>query len=137
MANNYTDTSSFLSLPASRLGAAREIIDRVTAELEDSEDGACEVQVEVLERGEGSGVWFHSEESVNMEHLAAIARALVEELEIDEAFVCSWSYSCSKPRIDEFGGGALVIKKGYETYWCDARSHVEGVLRTGGLIRAE
>lgn len=134
MANHYTNTSSFLAVPESRLGEARKIIEQA---VEEAEDGSCDVQVEVQERGEGSGVWFHGEESVNLEHLAEIARALVEGLEIDEPFVCSWSYDCSKPRIDAFGGGALVIKRGYETYWCDARSHVEGVLRTGGLVKAE
>lgn len=137
MAKYYTNASSFLPVPESRLGEARKIIEQAVAAVEEAEDGSCDVQVEVQERGEGSGVWFHGEESVNLEHLAEIARALVEGLEIDEPFVCSWSYDCSKPRIDAFGGGALVIKRGYETYWCDATGHVQGVIAAGKLVKAE
>mgnify|MGYP003589551477 CR=1 FL=1 len=69
---------------------------------------------------ESEGVWFHVEESGNTDHVEAIARALLEELEMDEPFVCSWAYTCSKPRIDEFGGGAMVVRRGHETIWVDA-----------------
>lgn len=136
MANNYQESSSFLSVPKEKLPEAKEIIDRIVAELENSEDEpcGCSADVEGLAGNIPCGVWFHGDESINVEHVAMIARELVECLELNEPFFCSWAYTCSKPRIDEFGGGAFVIKRGYETYWCDARNHVEQQLESGGLI---
>jgi len=127
MANNYTETSSWLNLKPDQITKAKEIIDRVELELEedDSLGGYCGIIVEVEGRGEKPGVWFHGDESANVEHLAVIARALIEELEIDEPFLCSWSYTCSKPRIDEFGGGAFAIIRGKETHWVDAMCNVQ------------
>ena len=136
MANNYQESSSFLSVPKEKVPEAQEIIDRVIAELEDGEDAycGCSAKAEGLVDNQPCGVWFHGEEAINVEHVERIARELIECLKLDEPFFCSWSFTCSKPRIDEFGGGAFVIKRGYETYWCDARTHVEQQLEHGGLI---
>jgi len=120
MANNYLEYSSFLNIPADKIERAREIVAREIAKLEDDDEcGYCGTLAEV----ESEGVWFHVEESGNTDHVEAIARALVEELELDEPFVCSWAYTCSSPRVDEFGGGALLIRRGYETIWVDAHSN--------------
>ena len=117
MANNYLEFSSFLNIPADKIERAREIVAREIAKLEDDDEcGYCGTLAEV----ENEGVWFHVEESGNTDHVEAIARALVEELELDEPFVCSWAYTCSSPRVDEFGGGAMVVRRGHETIWVDA-----------------
>ena len=119
MANNYLEFSAFLEIPADKIEKAREIVARETARLEaEDEWGYCGTCAEV----EPTGVWFHAEESGNTDHVETIARALVEELEIDEPFACSWAYTCSSPRVDEFGGGAMVIRWGHETVWVDALS---------------
>ena len=117
MANNYLEYSSFLNIPADKIERAREIVAREIAKLEDDDEcGYCGTLAEV----ESDGVWFHVEESGNTDHVEAIARTLVEELELDEPFVCSWAYTCSSPRVDEFGGGAMVVRRGHETIWVDA-----------------
>ena len=123
MANNYCEGSSFLKVPEDKLEKAQVIIDRVEAEMENDEngDGYCGCQAEL----EKTGVWFHGDESINVEHAEIIARALVEELELDGKFTCSWAYTCSKPRIDEFGGGAFCIERGKDTRWVDAASEAE------------
>jgi hypothetical protein len=128
VANNYCETSSYLSIPEAKIEKAKEIVDRVVAELSENDNG-CGCLAEV----DDQGVWFHGEESVNLEDVAEIARALVEGLEIDEPFYCSWAYTCSKPRINEFGGGAFVIVRGKQTYWLDARCAVQEALEQGKL----
>jgi hypothetical protein len=124
MANNYQESSSFLTIPEDKIGKAQAIIDAAVAVLEDEDNeesnGYCGCNVTL----EDKGVWFCGDESCNVEHVAEIARELVEQLEIDEPFFCSWAYTCSKPRIGEFGGGAFVIMRGRDTYWVDAMSHV-------------
>ena len=114
---------------------AQAIIDGVVKDIEegkyDSDYDYCGCDA-VLE---DDGVWFHADESIHTEHMEAIARVLIEELEINEPFYCSWAYTCSKPRIDEFGGGAMVIQRGYETYWVDAMDHVHKAVRDGKLVQ--
>jgi hypothetical protein len=117
MANNYCQSSSILPVPKGKLDKAREIVKRVIQELEDGEDDYCGCLVDVVDEG----VWFHTDESINTDHVEIIARQLIDELKLDTPFFCSWAYTCSKPRIDEFGGGAFVIKRGYMTHWVDAR----------------
>ncbi len=124
MADNYTQFSAFLQVPADKMDLARVIIDRETERLqEDDEYGYCD-NLACMDR---DGVWFHTEESGNPEQVEIVARALVEELKIDEPFICSWAYTCSKPRIDEFGGGALLVRRGKPTIWCDAERKVRSI----------
>lgn len=124
MANNYLQFSAFLQVPANKMDLARILIKRETGRLyENDDDGYCGY-CGTLAHMEEKGVWFHEEESGTPEHVEMIARALVEELNIDEPFVCSWACTCSKPRIDEFGGGAFLIRRGKPTIWCDAERQV-------------
>ena len=134
MANNYQDTSSFLKLDEKHIEQAKVVIERCQQELMDDPDyGYCGVEAEV----EKDGVWLYSEEWVNTDHLQYVARALLDEFEIDEPFIASWSYTCSKPRIDEFGGGAMVVQRGYKTYWCDAMCAAQEAVRDKTLIKLE
>jgi len=126
MANNYTESSSFMKLDESQLDKAQAIIDRVVKECEEGEYGYFGVAVKV-ERGEptmlaGNGIWFTHNESINPEQLCELVETLVDELEIDTPFCASWAYTCSKPRIGEFGGGAFVVERGEDTIWVDAES---------------
>jgi len=119
LANNYCISSSKLVLEPDEVKKAQAIIDKAVEDIEAGkvDDWDCCGCDAVLE---GDGVWFHADESVNLAHMEYIARRLIDELEIDEPFAASWAYTCSKPRIDEFGGGAFVIQRGFETYWVDA-----------------
>lgn len=129
MANNYILSSSFLPLPEGKINRAQEIVDTVLDEMThgDDEDGYCGCQVTVEE----DGVWFSHDETINPEHVERLARALVEGLEIDEPFYCSWAYTCSKSRVDQFGGGAFAVRRGADTYWVDAMSHVRELATQG------
>ncbi len=117
MANNYCESSSRLALTEEQAKKAQEIVDRVLAEFNEDEDdcGFCG-QVTV----ENDGVWICHDESIDPDHVATLVQALVDELEIDEPFVFSWGYTCSKPRLDEFGGGAGVIRRGQPPFMFDA-----------------
>jgi len=135
MANNYCQGSSFLHIPKHDLERARKIIDRVVDDLECAHD-YCGCHAVIDDDGSDTGVWFYDEEYIEPTHVEKIARTLINELEIAKPFYCSWAYSCSKPRIDEFGGGAFVIVRGYETYYVDAQNHVRQA-RSNGLLKPE
>ena len=116
MANNYVSGSCILEFPADKAERAMEVAKRVIYEIEEDQDHVIEVEVEFSDKG----IWFHEMETFNPDTVAAIASAVIDDLELDDVFVFSWSYSCSKARVDEFGGGACAIAKGYPTLWIDA-----------------
>ena len=121
MANNQVESASYLPLREDQIPLVQDIIDRVTVEIEADEDEFLGCNVEV----DAGGVYFNAEESCNVDHVAAIAKQVVEDLEINEPFFCSWAYTCSKPRVDQFGGGALVVRRGNDTQWIDAMGYVK------------
>ena len=115
MANNYTQTSTFINIPPGKLDRAREICEALEEYLEwDDEDGYCGVSWEVQDQG----VWLTGDESANIDHAEMLVRALVEELELNPV-ILSWADTCSRPRIDEFGGGAFLVQRGYPTFWVE------------------
>ncbi len=83
-------------------------------------------------RLEADGVWITHNESINPEHVVVLVQALLDELEIDEPFIFSWSYTCSQPRLDDFGEGACVVRRGKDPIWVDAREEVEKKLKAEG-----
>lgn len=123
MANNYQETSSFLPIPSEKIDSARSICDRVESKILSSADD-CGDPIEYIDcqyEIQDDGIWFRSDESFNPEHVEMFARSLVEELDLEGSFMCSWCYLCSKPRVDEFGGGAFILAKGMPTHWVDAQ----------------
>ena len=117
MANFYCESSSFIQVPADKIEQAKQIVARIEAELEnDADEGYVGFNAEL----EKEGVWIHSDESITPEHMERLVSALVDELYLPGVHVCSWSYTCSKPRIGAFGGGAFAVQKGRDTVWIDA-----------------
>ena len=119
MANNYMSSSSLLEVDQGKIEQARAIIVR---EIEGDPEGYAGFQYEI----EPTGIWFHGDDSIDVDQVAAVVCALIEELEIDETFYCSWAYTCSSPRIGEFGGGSFAVFRdplGFaSTVWVDADS---------------
>jgi len=137
MATHFQNSSSFLSLNKDQLEKAHEIIDRVREELKDDpEEGYCGchavIQIERLDSRNGV-LFYGGLEGINITHVEKIARAIIEELEVNEPFFCSYSYHCSEPVVDEFGGGAFAIMRGRETVWIDAMSYVKDIFHNGPL----
>lgn len=125
-------SSSKLVLEPDEVKKAQAIIDKAVEDIEagkvdDWDYCDCDAVLE------DDGVWFHADESINVGHMEYIARQLIEELEINEPFYASWSFQCSKPRIDEFGGGAFVIQRGFETLYVDAMGAVHDAVKRGKL----
>jgi hypothetical protein len=54
------------------------------------------------------GVWFHSMEG-GIDAVCAFVQHLLQKFEIPGHIAFEWSFDCSKPRADAFGGGAAVI----------------------------
>lgn len=125
MANNYTQSSSQLEIPKEKHDQAKAIIDKFTRQLEDDDDEYCGIQVEL----ESDGVWIYGEETFDPDQAAELVQTLLDELEIEEPFAFSWAHTCSKMRLDEFGGGACLVRKGLPYEMIDARNYIESLIK--------
>ena len=123
MANNYIQSSSQLEIPKDKHAQAQAIIDKFIQQFDD--DDYCGIQVEL----EPEGAWIYGEESFDPDQAAELVQTLLDELEIEEPFVFSWAYSCSKMRLDEFGGGACLVRKGLPYEMIDARNYIESLIK--------
>ena len=59
--------------------------------------------------GQPALLWIYDNGSGDTDHVLAFVSKLGPALGITGLWGFEWSHSCSKPRLDAFGGGALVI----------------------------
>ena len=130
MANNYTQFSTAVVIPpdkaefvlAAIVKALREFLKegqktgvylRDTDLVEDNEIflslGGTEI---VMEPGQ---VWIHGDECGDIDVAILVIETIQAVLQLDTPHVFSWAYTCSKPRLDEFGGGAVKCQRGHIT----------------------
>lgn len=147
MADNYTQFSFFVKLEPEwrdkvfalyqRLEQAMGITsdlhdpvypvkDELTAksvELADGMDEWLGFLVDVEDRG----LWLRDDNgSASIENAVAFVQTALAWLELDTIVTFSWADTCSKPRLDSFGGGAVAITRHatdwLNTYdWCQAQ----------------
>jgi len=128
MADNYCQSSTFIKIPSDKLAEAQKIIDRI------EEDASHDDEIRYLGFDitcEKDGVWINGEEIFDPDMAEMLIRELVETLDLPGVYICSWAYTCSRPRIGEFGGGAFGVQKSTKTVWIDAVQEVTQIL--GGI----
>lgn len=150
MANNYTESSSFLSCDADVAAEVTsalvwlsdlfesetkfDTVDEYTKIVEEASDltdrqrkflghvAICEIVRECLDEwgdlylgfeceDRADGLWFYGEESIDVEKVADVAHAAMSAYSIEGYMQVSFSWGCSKQRIDEFGGDTFVVTK--------------------------
>lgn len=82
---------------------------RITAGDLDESMGDFDLELEDDDKG-GRRAWIHSPDGCeNIDHVADFIQQFLKEFRPKEAWSMEWSNDCSKPRLDAFGGGALVV----------------------------
>ena len=114
MADYFTHFSCLLDVGTPERAA--RAIDFFVA-LRDEDDKSEEPQFHgfdlSVQDGPESGVlWIHDDESGDVEAVIAFILRLAEELELSGLWGFEHSTTCSRPRLDAFGGGAHVIDLG-------------------------
>jgi hypothetical protein len=116
MADMHCQSSSFIPVPNDKMELASKIVKTEQRESERYDD-YCIPEVEITP----DGVWIYNKEwDFDPYGAHLLVKKLVEELDLPGIHVVMWSISCSKPRIDHFGGSAFAVRKGYDTVWIDA-----------------
>ena len=67
--------------------------------------------IEVVQMSRGRPVWVGSEDSGDVDYTADLVQAFLRRFELDLVVAFQWANTCSKPRLDAFGGGAAVISR--------------------------
>lgn len=57
-------------------------------------------------------LWLHSDGDADIEHVIAFALRAAEAFDLQGLWGFHWALSCSKPRLDGYGGGAQLIDLG-------------------------
>ncbi len=118
MANNYTSFSSVLKLKTKE---EREWVEKTLEKLQamfDEEDGEYPKWMESWKEWgylgfdtelQANGLWIYTEESGIVDLVAEFVRVFLREFHPDKFWKMTWACTCSKPRTDEFDGGALMV----------------------------
>lgn len=120
MADYFTQFSCFLDVGTAE-NAARAVVvqNELAAELDHDGDAALGFEMDV-DHATGPGVlWIRSGEYGEPEHVIQFVLRLAEALGLNGVWGFTWSHSCSKPRVDAFGGGAHVLDLGKRTTIAD------------------
>ena len=64
-------------------------------------------------------LWISSGDSGNLEQVALVTQRFMKKFDKDGVIKFTAAYTCSKMRIDEFGGDAVLITK-HDCYWLSA-----------------
>jgi hypothetical protein len=61
---------------------------------------------------EGSSLWIHDDEHGDVEAVIRFVLRLAEDLDLTGLWGFQYALTCSRPRLDAFGGGGHVIDLG-------------------------
>jgi len=64
---------------------------------------------------EGSTLWIHDDDHGDVEAVIRFVLRLAEDLDLSGLWGFEYANTCSRPRLDAFGGGAHVINLGKRT----------------------
>ena len=54
-------------------------------------------------------LWVSTDESAGPAEIATVLQRTLQRFELPEAITLQWSWDCSKPRSNAFGGGAAIV----------------------------
>lgn len=112
MADYFTHFSSALDAgtPENAV-AALDLFLRLSAEEEDADDPEFSGFALSLQDGLGSTVlWFHDDDGQgDVEGVIRFVLRLAEDLDLTGLWGFDYAHTCSRPRLEAFGGGAHII----------------------------
>jgi len=110
MADYYTHFSCTLELPEpGHVARALAHLETFDAELREREDRSIGFAVSALPADTPTRLWFHDDASGDVEDLTAFVAELGPLLGLTGSWGFEWAHTCSKHRLDAFGGGACLV----------------------------
>ncbi|RWR09197.1 hypothetical protein [Paenirhodobacter populi] len=114
MADYFTHFSCVLDTgDPGKAARAMDLFSRLRAEDEDADEPQFNGFDIMLQDGPGStDLWIHDDNHGDVENVIAFVLRLAEEIDLTGLWGFDYANTCSRPRIDAFGGGAHVIDLG-------------------------
>lgn len=138
MANYYTQFSRIFDVGlAENAALAESILEEMQAEAEEEGGFYCYVGF-CMQRDQDTGVgrlWIHSEENGDPEQVITFVKRCAETMDLSGTWGFAWALSCSKPRLDGYGGGAQLIDLGQRKSidWIDCSTWLDE--RTQAVVK--
>ena len=134
MADYFTQFSSVLDVGSpEKATAAVDLLTRLHRDEEGSDDPENSGFAMTQQDGpENSILWFHDDDGeADIEGVIRFVLRLAEEIDLTGLWGFETAYTCSRPRLDAFGGGAHVIDLGARKSvgWTSAHEWLEAALR--------
>ena len=114
MADYFTHFTSLLNVGTSDKAArALALFQSLRAADQDADDPeVAGFDLVRQDAPEGSTLWIHDDENGVVEAVIGFVLRLAEDLDLTGLWGFQYALTCSRPRLDAFGGGAHVIDLG-------------------------
>jgi hypothetical protein len=111
MADYYQHVSFCIDAP---LDAARWIKDRIeTRDENDDSLSGVSVELQPVKLDDRREAWIHDYDGYpNINVVAGVLAEAQEKFKLDDVWSFEWGNDCTKPRLDAYGGGAVVVADG-------------------------
>jgi hypothetical protein len=126
MSDHFRQAHMFISIPLDKIPKAAEIVEK-TEEDFNSISRSLDYNTRIITDGlyqaekECGGIHiFGNHNYADVDNIEQLAKTLVEDLELEGIFVCSWADTTEPCIADGFDGGAFAIQRGHETVWIHA-----------------
>lgn len=142
MANNYTQFSTLIKCDDEQADWLCEKLAGIEAKelTEEQLDSMTDEEIEAMEdeeiddeerhdacnfeREEG-GVWLHSDEGFQIDRTCSAIAEMQTVFNLTAPIEIEWAETCSRPVLDQFGGGGCLIYKGETHYFVPSRLMAE------------
>jgi hypothetical protein len=111
MANNYRLLSQLIKYNSEE--QRNWLKERFEADSEHDEGPMCSYTNEEKDKA----FWIYTEESGDVERIADLVADYQTAFDLTEPWILEWADTCSKPRLEEFTGGAVAAFKGETKYF--------------------
>ena len=114
MADYFTHFSCLIDVGSPEKAArALALFQRLRAADQDADElDVSGFTLEHQDAPEGSTLWIHDDEHGDVEAVIRFVLRLAEDFELTGLWGFQYGLTCSRPRLDAFGGGAHVIDLG-------------------------
>jgi len=132
MADYFTHFACRLEVGADHVAAALALHRQMAAELE-ADDGLAlgfEARAAI---GQPGALDLHDADAGQPEHVVAFVLRCAEAFALTGRWGFCWAFTCSKARLDAFGGGAVALDLGQRKIlaWLDAAGWLAAQLAAG------
>ena len=112
MADYYTQFSCIFDVGSAENAARADVILReLWEEISEEYDNLGFSMQHDPETSPGA-LWIHADENGEPEHVVKFVLRCAEAMDLTGLWGFTWGLSCSKPRIDAYGGGAQILDLG-------------------------